>query len=99
VTWPALSWLSYSGARGVLKVLAYLIEHGDYEELHETIKRYGRQIERIRARRPQTSLTPIARRAPAFVTPMAALVVKKLPEGDEWLYEVRWDGYRATHSA
>jgi len=31
-----------------------LIEHGDYEELHETIKRYGRQIERIRARRPQT---------------------------------------------
>jgi hypothetical protein len=29
----------YSGARGVLKVLAYLIEHGDSEELHETIKR------------------------------------------------------------
>ena len=27
----------YSGARGVLKVLAYLIEHGDYEELHDTI--------------------------------------------------------------
>jgi hypothetical protein len=37
----------YSGARGVLKVLAYLIEHGDYEELHETIKRYGRQFERF----------------------------------------------------
>jgi hypothetical protein len=44
----------YSGARGVLKVLAYLIEHGDYEELHETIKRHGRQIERIRSRRPRT---------------------------------------------
>jgi hypothetical protein len=43
----------YSGARGVLKVLAYLIEHGDYEELHETIKRHGRQIERIRSRRPR----------------------------------------------
>jgi bifunctional non-homologous end joining protein LigD len=26
---------------------------------------------------------------------MAALAVKKLPEGDEWLYEVKWDGYRA----
>jgi hypothetical protein len=44
----------YSGARGVLKVLAYLIEHGDYEELHETIRRQGRQIERIRSRRPRT---------------------------------------------
>jgi hypothetical protein len=44
----------YSGARGVLKVLAYLIDHGDYDELHETIKRHGRQIERMRARRPRT---------------------------------------------
>ena len=26
---------------------------------------------------------------------MAALPVKKLPEGDEWLYELKWDGYRA----
>ena len=24
------------------------------------------------------------------------VVVKKLPAGDEWLYEVRWDGYRAS---
>ena len=44
----------YSGARGVLKVLAHLIEHGDYEELHETIERHGRQLERIRSRRPRT---------------------------------------------
>jgi hypothetical protein len=43
----------YSGARGVLKVLSYLIEHGDYEELHVTIKRHGRQIERIRSRHPR----------------------------------------------
>ena len=43
----------YSGARGVLKFLAHLIEHGDYEELHETIKRHGRQIERMRSRRPR----------------------------------------------
>jgi len=33
--------------------------------------------------------------APAFVTPMAASSVTKLPEGPEWLYEVKWDGYRA----
>jgi endonuclease III len=43
----------YSGARGVLKVLAHLIEQGDYEELHETIRRHGRRIEKLRARRPR----------------------------------------------
>jgi hypothetical protein len=43
----------YGGARGVLRVLAYLIEQGDYEELHETIKRHDRQIARIRSRRPR----------------------------------------------
>jgi bifunctional non-homologous end joining protein LigD len=30
-----------------------------------------------------------------FVTPMAARVVDTLPEGAEWLYEVKFDGYRA----
>jgi hypothetical protein len=43
----------YSGARGVLKVLAYLLERLDYEELHATIGRHARQIEKIR-RRPRT---------------------------------------------
>jgi bifunctional non-homologous end joining protein LigD len=32
---------------------------------------------------------------PAFITPMAAQVVKKLPEGDDWIYELKFDGYRA----
>ena len=32
---------------------------------------------------------------PVFVEPMAAKVVQQLPEGDQWLYEVKWDGYRA----
>ena len=30
-----------------------------------------------------------------FVTPMAAQVVDSLPDGKEWLYEVKFDGYRA----
>ena len=33
--------------------------------------------------------------APTFVEPMAARVVEKLPEGPEWLYELKFDGYRA----
>jgi len=41
----------YSGARGVLKVLAHLIEQGDYEELHETIRRQGRRLDKIQGRR------------------------------------------------
>jgi bifunctional non-homologous end joining protein LigD len=35
------------------------------------------------------------RLVPAFVTPMAAQAVKALPEGVEWLYEPKLDGYRA----
>jgi bifunctional non-homologous end joining protein LigD len=30
-----------------------------------------------------------------FVKPMAAQPVTHLPEGDEWVYEVKWDGFRA----
>lgn len=32
---------------------------------------------------------------PRFIQPMAALSVDKLPEGPEWAYEVKLDGYRA----
>jgi bifunctional non-homologous end joining protein LigD len=32
---------------------------------------------------------------PTFVTPMAARVVDTLPDSDEWMYEVKFDGYRA----
>jgi len=50
----ALSHLTfYSGARGVLMVLAHLMGRGDYEELHEIIKRQARQITRIQARYPR----------------------------------------------
>ena len=31
----------------------------------------------------------------AFVTPMAAQNVEALPSGEEWLYELKIDGYRA----
>jgi bifunctional non-homologous end joining protein LigD len=35
------------------------------------------------------------RSIPSFVSPMAAHTVAKLPEGSEWLYELKLDGYRA----
>ena len=33
--------------------------------------------------------------SPAFIEPMAAKVVDVLPEGEQWIYEVKFDGYRA----
>lgn len=33
--------------------------------------------------------------APAFVNPMKPQLVESLPEGAQWIYEVKWDGYRA----
>ncbi len=34
-------------------------------------------------------------RRPQFVPPMTAEIVERLPEGREWIYEVKFDGYRA----
>ena len=39
--------------------------------------------------------TPPKRQNPSFVTPMAAVSVDPLPEGPEWSYELKLDGYRA----
>ena len=44
---------------------------------------------------PKATRPTHQRASPAFVTPMAAQVVKALPEGDEWTYELKFDGYRA----
>jgi hypothetical protein len=44
----------YTGARGVLKIGAHMIEHGKIGELHKMIARHGRQIEKIRGRRPRS---------------------------------------------
>jgi hypothetical protein len=36
-----------------VRKLVHLIERGEYEELHETIRRNGRLIETIQGRRPR----------------------------------------------
>jgi hypothetical protein len=43
----------YGGARGVLKVLAYMIEQGEQDEILGVIERHGRQINRIQGLRPR----------------------------------------------
>lgn len=39
--------------------------------------------------------TSTAANGPRFIEPMHAMLVTSLPGGDEWLYEVKLDGYRA----
>lgn len=48
-----------------------------------------------KTRRPRPAASRPATPAPEFMAPMLARVVTELPAGDEWLYEVKWDGYRA----
>jgi hypothetical protein len=43
----------YTGARGILKILAYLTRRGDYDQAHSIIERHGRQIERLLGRPPR----------------------------------------------
>ncbi|MEO6994545.1 MAG: non-homologous end-joining DNA ligase [Lacunisphaera sp.] len=43
-----------------------------------------------KSKREKTSIA-----APQFVEPMKPQLVAALPEGAEWTYEVKWDGYRA----
>jgi bifunctional non-homologous end joining protein LigD len=50
--------------------------------------------------RPTSVTAPPASRAQKmlanhFVEPMKCLPVKEIPEGDEWLYELKFDGYRS----
>src|SRR5918999_5804384 len=44
--------------------------------------------------RKRDESAPAARPSTAYV-PMMATLDEKLPEGSGWLYEVKWDGYRA----
>src|ERR1700733_5389965 len=44
---------------------------------------------------PSEMKSPRSRSKPAFVEPMAARLIDKLPEDPEWLYELKFDGYRA----
>jgi ATP-dependent DNA ligase len=40
-------------------------------------------------------VTSQPQRRPAFIEPMECLAVTKLPDGPEWAFEIKLDGYRA----
>lgn len=43
----------------------------------------------------QRILTKLPSRLPDFVEPMQCKLVNNLPEGEKWLYEIKFDGYRS----
>jgi bifunctional non-homologous end joining protein LigD len=43
---------------------------------------------------PQSELEELPRGEPTFIEPMQAKLVDKLPEGETWDYEAKFDGYR-----
>jgi ATP-dependent DNA ligase len=43
----------------------------------------------------EARLHSLPERNAAFVEPMECLAVSKLPDGPQWLYEIKLDGYRA----
>jgi bifunctional non-homologous end joining protein LigD len=44
---------------------------------------------------PEATRPKKVTKAPEFIPPMKATAVETLPGGDGWIYEVKWDGYRA----
>src|SRR5262249_62169302 len=46
----------------------------------------------LRRKRDETARAAASRR---WYKPMLATLAESLPPGDEWVYEVKWDGYRA----
>jgi len=45
---------------------------------------------------PKRRLTSLPEKDAAFIEPMECLSVSKLPEGSQWLWEIKLDGYRAV---
>jgi bifunctional non-homologous end joining protein LigD len=52
----------------------------------------GKEQNWLLMRKRDDAVAPAGRRT---YRPMLATLAEKLPTGDEWLYEVKWDGYRA----
>jgi bifunctional non-homologous end joining protein LigD len=45
---------------------------------------------------PAVSVTPVKRPIPTAIYPMLATAIEKPFDGDDWLFEIKWDGYRAV---
>lgn len=53
-------------------------------------------LEPVRSKKSDLSLIPGAKLAPmpGRIEPMLATLERDVPQGSDWLYEIKWDGYR-----
>ena len=54
----------------------------------------GRTQEEIAADLPAKKTATKKQAMPAFFEPMKAALTEKLPKGDDWIFEIKWDGVR-----
>jgi bifunctional non-homologous end joining protein LigD len=65
----------------------------DIEDFAVSVKT-GRTQEEIAADLPAKTVATTKHAMPAFFEPMKAAMTEKLPKGDDWIFEVKWDGVR-----
>jgi bifunctional non-homologous end joining protein LigD len=63
------------------------------EDFAQSVKT-GRTQEEIAADLPARKEPSKASPMPEFFAPMGATVTERLPKGDDWIFEVKWDGVR-----
>jgi bifunctional non-homologous end joining protein LigD len=54
----------------------------------------GRTQEEIAADLPAKKSNPKKKEMPGFIEPMLSTLTDKVPKGDDWIFEVKWDGVR-----
>lgn len=72
---------------------------GDVLKTHTKSVSSGRTMRQIEKGASPAERPATASGAPAFVEPMLATLVEDVPQGAEWLFEVKFDGYRAQLAA
>ena len=71
----------------------------------DVLKRFSKSVSSGRTMRQiEKGAAPAERQkaragAPGFVEPMLATLAEDVPQGDDWLFEVKFDGYRAQLAA
>ena len=72
----------------------YAEPDADLIESHKTSVKSGRNMADIQEKAPRSGDEKSIRKLPAFVKPQLAALVDEPPEGDVWLHEIKYDGYR-----
>ena len=72
---------------------------GDVLKTHQKSVSSGRTMRQIETGAAPAERPTAKSSAPGFIEPMLATLVENVPEGDDWLFEVKFDGYRAQLSA